>query len=125
MASTSFDEVLGAIEHLPFEQQAELMNVVRRRLADRGRQQIVADARESREEFAAPFGDSCHAGAVAGRPGCSRQNPPLTGGRTDTCVILLGQADSRGSGGHPRRADRTIILDRLLDEVRMYKLFDM
>ena len=52
MASTTFDEVLDAIEHLPVEQQADLVEVVRRRLAERGRQQIVADAREARAEFA-------------------------------------------------------------------------
>lgn len=53
MAATTFDEVLDAIEHLPLEQQADLVNVVRRRIAERGRQQIIADAREARTEFAA------------------------------------------------------------------------
>jgi hypothetical protein len=53
MNSTTFDEVLDAVEHLPVEQQADLVEVVRRRLAERGRQQIVADAREARAEFAA------------------------------------------------------------------------
>jgi len=53
MASTTFDEVLDAIEHLPIDQQADLVDVVRRRLAERGRQQIVADAREARAEFTA------------------------------------------------------------------------
>lgn len=53
MPSTPFDEVLDAIEHLPIEQQADLVDVVRRRLAERGRQQIIADAREARAEFAA------------------------------------------------------------------------
>jgi hypothetical protein len=53
MNATTFDEVLDAIEHLPAEQQADLVEVVRRRLAERGRQQIVADAREARAEFAA------------------------------------------------------------------------
>lgn len=53
MPSTTFDEVLDAIEHLPVEQQADLIDVVRRRLAERGRQQIAADAREACAEFAA------------------------------------------------------------------------
>lgn len=53
MPTTTFDEVLDAIEHLPIEQQADLVDVVRRRLTERGRQQIVADAREARAEFAA------------------------------------------------------------------------
>jgi len=39
MHSTTFDEVLDAVEHLPVEQQADLVEVVRRRLAERGRQQ--------------------------------------------------------------------------------------
>ena len=49
----TFDEVLDVIEHLPVEQQANLVEVVRRRLAERGRQRIVADAREARAEHAA------------------------------------------------------------------------
>lgn len=52
MPSTTFDEVLDAIEHLPIEQQADLVDVVRRRLAERGRQKIIVDAREARAEFA-------------------------------------------------------------------------
>jgi len=53
MISTTFDDVLDAIEHLPLDQQADLVDVVRRRLAERARQQIIADAREARAEFAA------------------------------------------------------------------------
>ncbi len=53
MQSTTFDEVLDAIEHLPIEQQADLVDVVRRRLAERGRQRVANDAREARAEFAA------------------------------------------------------------------------
>jgi len=54
MPDTSiFDAVLEAIEHLPDEQQADLVDVVRRRLAERGRQRIIADAREARAEHAA------------------------------------------------------------------------
>jgi len=45
--------MLDAIEHLPEEQQADLLDVVRRRLAERGRQRIIADAREARAEHAA------------------------------------------------------------------------
>ena len=47
MHSTTLDEVLDAVEHLPLEQPADLVEVVRRRLAERARQQIVADAREA------------------------------------------------------------------------------
>ena len=49
----TFDEVLEAIEHLRVDQQVDLVDVVRRRLAERGRQQIAADAREARAEHAA------------------------------------------------------------------------
>lgn len=51
--ATTFDQVLDAIEHLPIEQQADLVDVVRRRLAERGRQRIITDAREARAEFEA------------------------------------------------------------------------
>lgn len=51
--AATFDEVLDAIEHLPEEQQADLVELVRRRLAERGRQRIIADAREARAEHAA------------------------------------------------------------------------
>jgi hypothetical protein len=51
MASeTTFDQVLDAIELLPDDQQANLVEVVRRRLAERGRQQIIADAQQARAE---------------------------------------------------------------------------
>jgi hypothetical protein len=46
----TFDQVLEAIELLPADQQANLVDVVRRRLAERGRQQIIADAQEARNE---------------------------------------------------------------------------
>jgi hypothetical protein len=52
MPSTTFDEALDAIEHLPIEQQEDLIDVVRHRLAERGRQRIIADAKEARAEFA-------------------------------------------------------------------------
>jgi hypothetical protein len=51
--ATTFDQVLDAIQHLPEEQQVDLVDVVRRRLAERGRQRIIADAREARAEHAA------------------------------------------------------------------------
>lgn len=48
----TFDEVLDAVEHLPPDQQADLLEVVRRRLAERGRQRILEDVRDARQEFA-------------------------------------------------------------------------
>jgi hypothetical protein len=47
----TFDEVLDAIEHLPADQQAEVVAVVRRRLAERGRQRVADDARDARAEL--------------------------------------------------------------------------
>jgi len=51
--AATFDEVLDAIELLPAEQQADLVDVVRRRLAERGRQQVVAHVRDARAEHQA------------------------------------------------------------------------
>ena len=51
MASvTTFDQLLEAVELLPDDQQANLVDVVRRRLAERGRQQVIADAQQARAE---------------------------------------------------------------------------
>jgi hypothetical protein len=51
--TATFDEVLDAIEHLPPAQQADLIDLVRRRLAERGRKQIIDDVKEARAEQAA------------------------------------------------------------------------
>jgi hypothetical protein len=50
---TTFDEILDAVEKLPADEQAELVDVVQRRLALRGRQRVVAEAQEARLEHAA------------------------------------------------------------------------
>ncbi|HON90266.1 MAG TPA: hypothetical protein PLT20_08395 [Sedimentisphaerales bacterium] len=47
-----FDELLEAVERLPDEAQAELVEVIGRRLAERGRQRIAAEVRQARQEFA-------------------------------------------------------------------------
>jgi hypothetical protein len=52
MSAKTFDEVLDAIEHLPADQQFELVDVVRRRLAERGRQRVIADVKEAEREHA-------------------------------------------------------------------------
>ncbi len=49
---TTFDAALDAVEQLPADEQAELVKVVRRRLVEQGRQRIIADVREAREEYA-------------------------------------------------------------------------
>lgn len=51
MPQVTFDEVLDAIEHLPADQQADLLEVVRRRLAERGRGRIIDDMNEARTQF--------------------------------------------------------------------------
>lgn len=48
----SFDKLLEAVEELPDEAQAELVNVIQRRLAERGRQRIMAEAAQAEKEFA-------------------------------------------------------------------------
>ncbi len=51
-ATVTFDQVLDAVELLPAEQQADLVDVVRRRLALRGRERVVASVKEAREYHA-------------------------------------------------------------------------
>ena len=51
MAQTTFDEVLEAIEHLPVDEQADLLEVVRRRLAERGHRRVVNDVAEALTQF--------------------------------------------------------------------------
>ena len=51
MAQVTFDELLDAIEHLPADEQADLVEVVRRRLAERGRRRVTEDVGEARAEF--------------------------------------------------------------------------
>jgi hypothetical protein len=46
-----FDELLEAVEDLPDDAQAELVDVIRRRLAERGRERVVKEVRQSRKEF--------------------------------------------------------------------------
>jgi tryptophan 2,3-dioxygenase len=47
-----FDELLEAVESLSDDAQAELVEVIRRRLAERGRKRIVREVRQARKEFA-------------------------------------------------------------------------
>jgi hypothetical protein len=47
-----FSQVLEAVERLTVEEQEALTQVVRRRLAERGRKQVVRDVEEGRGEFA-------------------------------------------------------------------------
>ena len=47
----TFDELLDAAEALSLDEQADLVDVLQRRLAEQGRQQIADDVREARAEF--------------------------------------------------------------------------
>jgi hypothetical protein len=48
-----FAEVLNAAEQLDIDAQAELVAVLSRRLAERGRERVAASVAEARREFAA------------------------------------------------------------------------
>lgn len=48
-----FEEVLDAADRLDPDEQAELVAILRRRLAEHGRQRLIAEVEESRREFAA------------------------------------------------------------------------
>lgn len=49
----AFGEVLEAADHLSPEDQQALIAILRRRLAEAGRQRVVADVQEARQAFAA------------------------------------------------------------------------
>jgi hypothetical protein len=50
---STFADVLDAAEQLDVETQAELVAVLSRRLAERGRERVVATVAQARQEFAA------------------------------------------------------------------------
>ena len=49
----TFDDVLDAAEQLDADAQAELVAVLSRRLAERGRERVAATIAQARREFAA------------------------------------------------------------------------
>jgi hypothetical protein len=51
MPPATFDEVLDAVEHLPLDEQIELIDVVRRRLSESGRRRVIDDVREAELHF--------------------------------------------------------------------------
>jgi hypothetical protein len=59
---TTFDDVLDAAEQLDADGQAELVAILRRRLAERGRERVVATVSQARQEFAA---GQCHVMSAA------------------------------------------------------------
>ncbi len=50
---TVFSDVLEAVEQLDADSQAELLSVLSRRLAERGRERVVDTVTQARREFAA------------------------------------------------------------------------
>lgn len=53
MSQLVFADALDAVEQLDADAQAELVAVLSRRLAERGRQHVAAAVAEARREFAA------------------------------------------------------------------------
>ena len=49
----AFGEVLDAVEQLDADAQAELVAILSRRLAERGRERVAATVAQARREFAA------------------------------------------------------------------------
>ncbi len=49
---SSFSDVLDAAEELDSDSQLELIAVLKRRLAERGRARVIADVKKARREFA-------------------------------------------------------------------------
>ena len=52
-SSIGFAEALDAVEQLDPDAQAELVAILSRRLAERGRERLVAGVAQARREFAA------------------------------------------------------------------------
>lgn len=50
-SNVTFDEVLDAIELLPPAEQEDLVAVMQRRLAERGRQRVVLEVEEGLQAF--------------------------------------------------------------------------
>ena len=50
---SAFADVLDAAEQLDVEAQAELVDILSRRLAERGRERVAATVAQARREFAA------------------------------------------------------------------------
>ena len=48
-----FAEILEAVDQLSFEEQTELVEVVRRRLTERRRDELARDVRQARKDFKA------------------------------------------------------------------------
>lgn len=49
--SSTFDNLLDAVEHLPPDEQAQLIAVIQRRLSERERKRIVEEVQQGRRDF--------------------------------------------------------------------------
>ena len=63
-SQAAFADVLDAAEQLEPEAQAELLEVLRRRLAERGRERVAATVAQARREFSAGQCQAMTAGEV-------------------------------------------------------------
>jgi hypothetical protein len=54
----TFGEILDAVDKLPVDQQEDLTSIVRRRIAEQRRKQILKDVEDARQEFARGGGQS-------------------------------------------------------------------
>jgi hypothetical protein len=59
--TTPFADAVEAADRLPDDDQAALIDLLRRRMAEAGRRRVVAEARDARAEFAA---GECRAASV-------------------------------------------------------------
>jgi hypothetical protein len=46
-----FGEILEAADHLSMDEKEELIEILRRRLAEQGRKRVAAEVQEARQEF--------------------------------------------------------------------------
>ncbi|MEX2093346.1 MAG: hypothetical protein WD971_11750 [Pirellulales bacterium] len=49
---TTFSEIVDAADGLSVDEQVTLLEILRRRIAERNRQQLLREVQEAREEFA-------------------------------------------------------------------------
>lgn len=63
-STATFSDALEAAEQLDTDAQAELITILSRRLAERGREHVAATVAESRREFAAGKCDPMIAGEI-------------------------------------------------------------
>jgi hypothetical protein len=51
MTQITFDQLLDAVEHLPTDEQAALMQIVSRRFAGKGRKRVVDEVEQAAREY--------------------------------------------------------------------------